>query len=188
MADDSNWIRILEMGHDAAKVMWKITKFMYSKFHLRSIIMRIIWRLDANSRYSSNFVSLELWVNCIYWSFQLFFLLILGGNRRPILKSSQGHHFHSPLTYCRQRFNMEIDASLSILRACPTISNKHFLLECRMKGHLHLRMEELLQPVDTLGMWWITNAVNPVQPFYRYFLFVYKSFTCTVLLGKIWEK
>ena len=28
MADDSNWIRILEMGHDAAKVMWKITKFM----------------------------------------------------------------------------------------------------------------------------------------------------------------
>ena len=31
-------------------------------------------------------------------------------------------------------------------------SNKHFLLECHMKGHLHLRMDELLQPVDILGI------------------------------------
>ena len=28
----------------------------------------------------------------------------------------------------------------------------HFLLECCMKGHLHLRMEELLQSVDILGL------------------------------------
>ena len=28
-------------------------------------------------------------------------------------------------------------------------------------------------------------ATASVQPFYRYFLFVYESFTCTVLLGKI---
>ena len=43
--------------------------------------------------------------------------------------------FHFPLTYCRQRSNMEIGASLIILRACPTTSSKPFLLECRMKGH-----------------------------------------------------
>ena len=90
MADDSNWIRILEMGHDAAKVMWKITKFMYSKFHLRSIIMRIMRRLDANSRYSSNFISLELWVNCIYWSFQLFFFTYFRGKQTANFKVITG--------------------------------------------------------------------------------------------------
>ena len=43
--------------------------------------------------------------------------------------------FHFPLPYCRQRSNLEIGASLIILRACPTTSSKPFLLECRMKGH-----------------------------------------------------
>ena len=47
---------------------------------------------------------------------------------------------------------METDALLSIPPACLTISKKHFLLECHLKGHLHLRMEELLQPVDTFGI------------------------------------
>ena len=72
--------------------------------------------------------------------------------RSPLFGSPREDPFHSPLTFCRQRSNMEIGASLIILRACPTISSKPFLLECRMKGHLHLKMEELPQPVDTLGM------------------------------------
>ena len=47
---------------------------------------------------------------------------------------------------------METDASLDTLPTCPTISSKHFQLECRMKGHLHSRMEVLPQPVDILGI------------------------------------
>ena len=47
---------------------------------------------------------------------------------------------------------METDALLSTLPTCLTISNKHFLLECHLKGHLHLRMEELLQPVETFDI------------------------------------
>ncbi|RMX59759.1 hypothetical protein pdam_00015363 [Pocillopora damicornis] len=41
-----------------------------------------------------------------------------------------------PLMYCRQRLNMETDASPNTLPTCPTFSNKHFLLECHMKGPL----------------------------------------------------
>ena len=84
-------------------------------------------------------------------NFQHSYHLILEEYRNPLIGSPREDPFHFPLTFCRQRSNMETDASLSILRACPTISNKPFLLECHMKGHLHLRMEELLQPVDTLG-------------------------------------
>ena len=47
---------------------------------------------------------------------------------------------------------METDASLNTLPTCPTIAGKHFQLECRMKGHLHSRMEALPQPVDVLGI------------------------------------
>ena len=47
---------------------------------------------------------------------------------------------------------METDASLNTLPTCPTILSKHFRLECRIKGHLHLRMEALPQPVDILGI------------------------------------
>ena len=78
--------------------------------------------------------------------------LILKECRSPIFGSPSEELFHSPLIYCRQRSNMETDASLSILRAYPTISNKHFLLKCHMKGHIHFRMGELRQPVDTLGI------------------------------------
>lgn len=59
---------------------------------------------------------------------------------------------HCPLAYCRQRSNMETDASLNTLPTCPTIASKHFQLECRMKGNLHSRMEALPQPVDILGI------------------------------------
>ena len=59
---------------------------------------------------------------------------------------------HFPSAYCRQRSNMETDTSLNTLPTCPTISSKHFQLECRMKGHLHSRMEVLPQPVDILGI------------------------------------
>ena len=78
--------------------------------------------------------------------------LILKEWRSPIFGSPSEELFHSPLIYCRQRSNMETDASLSILRAYPTISNKHFLLKCHMKGHIHFRMGELRQPVETLGI------------------------------------
>ena len=78
--------------------------------------------------------------------------LILKECRSPNFGSPSEDPFHSPLISCRQRSNMETDASLSILRAYPTISNKHFLLKCHMKGHIHFRMGELRQPVDTLGI------------------------------------
>ena len=39
----------------------------------------------------------------------------------------------STLMYCRQRSNMETDASPNTLPTCPTFSNKHFLIECHMK-------------------------------------------------------
>ena len=78
--------------------------------------------------------------------------LILQECRSPIFGSPGEEPFHFPLIYCRQRSNMETDASLSILRAYLTISNKHFLLKCHMKGHIHFRMGELRQPVDTLGI------------------------------------
>ena len=78
--------------------------------------------------------------------------LILKECRSPIFGSPSEEPFQSPLIYCRQRSNMETDASLSILRAYPTISNEHFLLKCHMKGHIHFRMGELRQPVDTLGI------------------------------------
>ena len=44
--------------------------------------------------------------------------------------------FHFPLTYCLQRSNMETDASPNTMPTYPTFSNKHFLLECNMKGPL----------------------------------------------------
>ena len=78
--------------------------------------------------------------------------LILKECRSPNFGSPSEDPFHSPLISCRQRSNMETDPSLSILRAYPTISNKHFLLKCHMKGHIHFRMGELRQPVDTLGI------------------------------------
>lgn len=59
---------------------------------------------------------------------------------------------HCPLAYCRQRSNMETDASLNTLPTCPAIASKHFQLECHMKGNLHSRMEALPQPVDILGI------------------------------------
>ena len=33
-----------------------------------------------------------------------------------------------------------------------TISSKHSQMECHMKGHFYLRMEELLQPAGTFGI------------------------------------
>ena len=78
--------------------------------------------------------------------------LILKECRSPIFGSPSEEPFQSPLIYCRQRSNMETDASLSILRAYPTISNEHFLLKCHMKGHIHFRMGELRQPVGTIGI------------------------------------
>ncbi|KAK2563180.1 GFP-like fluorescent chromoprotein FP538 [Acropora cervicornis] len=42
-------------------------------------------------------------------------------------------------------------ASQSTLKACLTISSKDSQMECHMKGHLCLRMEELLQPVGPFG-------------------------------------
>ena len=91
-------------------------------------------------------------MSCSENNFQHSYHLILEEYRSPLFGSPREDPFHSPLTFCRQRSNMEIGASLIILRACTTISNKPFLLECRMKGHLHLKMEELPQPVVTLGM------------------------------------
>ena len=85
-------------------------------------------------------------------NFQHFYHLILEEYRSPLFGSPREDPFHFPLTYCRQCSNMETDALLSILPTCLTISNKHFLLECHLKGHLHMRMEELLQPVDTFGI------------------------------------
>ena len=85
-------------------------------------------------------------------NFQHSYHYILEECRSPIFGLPREDPFHSPLTFCRQRSNMETDASLSILRAYPTISNKHFLLKCHMKGHIHFRMGELRQPVDTLGI------------------------------------
>ena len=43
-------------------------------------------------------------------------------------------------------------ASQSTLKACLTISSKDSQMECHMKGHLCLRMEELLQPVGPFGI------------------------------------
>ena len=85
-------------------------------------------------------------------NFQHFNHLILKECRSPNFGSPSEEPFHSRLISCRQRSNMETDTSLSILRAYPTISNKHFLLKCHMKGHIHFRMGELRQPVDTQGI------------------------------------
>ena len=46
----------------------------------------------------------------------------------------------------------EPGASQSTLKACMTISSKHSQMECHMKGHFYLRMEELLQPAGTFGI------------------------------------
>ncbi|CAH3104968.1 unnamed protein product [Pocillopora meandrina] len=86
--------------------------------------------------------------------------------RNPLFRLPREDPFHFPLTYCRECSNMETDASLSILpnwnnkncrpllkiSSLPLLELRHFLLECHLKGHLHLKMEELLQPVDTLDI------------------------------------
>ncbi|RMX59765.1 hypothetical protein pdam_00015365 [Pocillopora damicornis] len=54
----------------------------------------------------------------------------------PIIGSLKEDPSHFSLTYCRQRSNMEIDASPNTLPTCPTFSNKHFLPECHMKRPL----------------------------------------------------
>ena len=66
--------------------------------------------------------------------------LLLSSYSKGIRKSTywvtNGGPSRFPLTYCRQRSNMETDASPNTLPTCLTFSNKHFLLECHMKGRL----------------------------------------------------
>ena len=71
--------------------------------------------------------------------------LLLSSYSRGIRKSTywvtNGGPLSFPLTYCRQRSNMETDASPNTLPTCSTFSNKHFLLECLMKGPIIWNMK-----------------------------------------------
>ena len=69
-------------------------------------------------------------------NFQHPYHLILEEYRSPLIGSLKEDPSHFPLMYCRQRSNMETDASPNTLPTCPTFSNKHFLLECHLKGPL----------------------------------------------------
>ena len=69
------------------------------------------------------------WRSCSYH-------LILEEYGSSLIGSLKEDPSHFPLTYCRQRSNMETDASPNTLPTCPTFSNKHFLLECLMKRPL----------------------------------------------------
>ena len=53
-------------------------------------------------------------------------LSILEEYRSPLTGSPKDDPFHFPLTYCRQRSNMETDTSPNTLPTCSTISNKLF--------------------------------------------------------------
>ena len=75
-----------------------------------------------------NFRVFQVYISHFKNNFKHFYRLFLEEYRNPLFGSPREDPFHFPLTYCRQRSNMETDASLSILRACLTISNKHFLL------------------------------------------------------------
>ena len=74
------------------------------------------------------------WRSCSYH-------LILEGIRKSTYWVTNGGPLSFPLTYCRQRSNMETDASPNTLPTCSTFSNKHFLLECLMKGPIIWNMK-----------------------------------------------